>query len=131
MNNLISSSYFRNMVLKDNIKQKIGDSLILNYDTLKENKPPHKSKIDVKCSSCDTWVTLSLEAIYRRKSENRLPYFCQPCTMSKAMNRPEVKEKCKKNSKTMWQDYNDIKQATGDTEELKSKLDDLLSGPLG
>ena len=111
------------------IRQKIGDVFTLNYKTFKEGKSIYKCKIDVKCSKCESWTTLTVEALYRRKSENRFPYFCQPCTMSEAMRRPEVREKCKKNSKKMWQNYNDIKNITGDTGELESRLNDALKDP--
>lgn len=94
----------------ESIKRLIGNNFIVDYTKIEEHKYAHRCKISTQCTSCHIWNMLSVDALVKRMSSNRIPYICRKCVIIIKMSEPSIKKKCKDASEKLWGNYI-IKQA--------------------
>lgn len=94
----------------ESIRRLIGDNFVVDYTKIEEHKYAHRCKISTQCISCHIWYMLSVDALVKRISSNKLPYICRKCVITIKMSESSTKKKCKDASKKLWDNYI-IKQA--------------------
>ena len=116
------------------IRALIGDIFIVDYNSIVEHKFIYKSKISTQCSKCMGWNMMSIDALSKRIASNNIPYICRKCIVSQSMKDPIVRKKCKRISRSLWNNHiirQSMVNKANDTKlgnvRFKSKLNDAFN----